>query len=97
MDVVGVWSGPGLGSLCRSREEQRLTQRPGPSRPRSFEAFVARPRRANQPLGGPENQVGPCSHDEFLLTSHLQRPAGSKALAPLDGSLALTSSPRPLR
>jgi hypothetical protein len=36
----------------------------------------ARPRRTSYPLGGPENQVGPCSHDEVLLTSHLQRSAG---------------------
>ncbi len=29
-----MWSGPGLSSLCRFWEEQRLIQRPGPSRPR---------------------------------------------------------------
>jgi hypothetical protein len=89
-------SGARLGSLCRSRDEQRLYQRRAPS-PLHPSNVVGPPTTHKLSVGRPRESGGPCSHDEFLLTSHLQRPAGSKALAPLNGSLALTSSPEPLR
>jgi hypothetical protein len=48
-------------------------------------------------VGRPRESGGPCSHGEVHLTSHLRRPAGSCELAPLEGSLALTSSSWRLR
>ena len=49
MDVAGVWSGPRLGSVCRLPEQQTVTTaRTLTASPSS--AFVARPRRANQPF-----------------------------------------------